>query len=94
MTENAFDPADATVEEVNEYLETATDAERERVLDLEGQDGRKGIVDGPHKLGNPALAPGGFVEDPQNVPEGTRVDASGRVLYDWEVEGAANKDGK
>lgn len=45
-----FDPAEYTVEAVNEYLDTADADERVRVLQLEadGED-RKGIVHGPHR---------------------------------------------
>lgn len=40
-----FNPADYTVDAVNEYLATADDAERERVLELEAAgDARKGIL--------------------------------------------------
>lgn len=48
-----YDPAAYTVDEVNEYLKGADDAERARVLQAEadrGDDARKGIVDGPESV--------------------------------------------
>lgn len=35
MTETQYDPSDYTVDQVNDYLADADDAERERVLDAE-----------------------------------------------------------
>lgn len=48
-----YDPAAYTVDEVNEYLKGADDAERARVLQAEadrGDDARKGILEGPQNL--------------------------------------------
>lgn len=43
---NEFDPSEATVEEVNTYLEGADDAERTRVLEAEAAGkNRKGIIE-------------------------------------------------
>lgn len=44
-TTAAYDPADHTVDEVNDYLASASDAERDRVLEAErGGEQRKGIL--------------------------------------------------
>lgn len=46
-----FDPNEGTVTEVNEYLETADTAERQRVLDAETAGAaRKGILEGPYAV--------------------------------------------
>lgn len=47
--EQPYDPADDNVDEVNAYLEVASEAERRRVLELEaaGKE-RIGILSGPH----------------------------------------------
>lgn len=51
MTETSYNPNDYTVDQVNEYLATADDAERSRVLGLEaGGQNRKGIVEGVHAV--------------------------------------------
>lgn len=48
MTDTQYDPTGYTVDEVNDYLANADEAERDRVLQAE-RDGkaRKGIVEGP-----------------------------------------------
>lgn len=44
-----FDPADHTVEEVNEHLDGAGEGEVARVLDLEREGkARAGVLEGPH----------------------------------------------
>lgn len=44
-----FDPAQHNMDEVNEHLEHADDAERERVLQAESEGkARQGILTGPH----------------------------------------------
>lgn len=45
--EGTFDPADHTVAEVNEYLATADDAERQRVLDAEKDGQNRSSVKAP-----------------------------------------------
>lgn len=72
MADETFDPSDATVEEINTYLEDADPAERERVLEVESSAStpRKGVVEGPYASDNSGEE---------------RTDQSGRVLHDWEV---------
>lgn len=45
-----YDPGKHNVDEVNAYLALAADAERQRVLDVEGAGkARKGVLEGPHQ---------------------------------------------
>lgn len=87
MSKEAFDPRDASVDEVNEYLEGADPLERERVLAVESSPegkNRKSLVEGEYAL-VAGPQPGDHVEPGEKLPEDVRADASGRVLHPWEV---------
>ena len=47
MTDEQFNPSDHTVDEVNAYLATADEAERQRVLDAEAADKNRSTVKAP-----------------------------------------------
>lgn len=68
-----FDPADYTVDGVNEYLESADAAERQRVLDAEREgSARKGVLEGPY--GDQGSDPAPKTQEAASEPlEGTQA---------------------
>lgn len=86
MTQPEFDPADHTVEEVQQHLKNASPDERDRVLAQEKKgSGRKGVMSAPEPSGDVSY---GVASNLQ--PEETEADVVARNARDEAIDRLAN----